>query len=430
MVMEGAWLAATLIVLDAMMAPPTRLAMAAAVALYPFAYIASGLVQRFDRSRRTEILIAAGSFAVGLACFAGAAGAVETSRLWAMGIIGGFAWLRGWTLAGKDVEPSRFAVAFQVGLLVLLAVLALGELLSIDRAILVGLGLTFFLAGLAGIRQARIAGYADRERNAARVRSGGFSMLGILFAAAAGIALWVAIDRALLEMIWSMILWFGGHLQQVVLYLFGLIPDVSLPEFEPEDEPTALPPEQSHRQEKPPESFSPINAYILIGIASVLLIAFGGFILWLAIRYLIGWFHRAQRTPGVVYRRSGPSPRDGLREFWNWLATGFGALGKGLRGLAHRLRWRRLAESSVQDIYRRVLKRLAFSGWWRAPHETPEEYLRRVKASWKGDSSDLEILTAAFVAERFGRIEGDREQARQASLRIRKSLNEMRSARG
>src|SRR5690349_17111042 len=107
--MEGAWLAATLIVLDAIMAPPSRPAMAAAVAFYPFAYIASALAQRFDRSRSTEILIAVGLFAVALAGVAGATGAVETSRLWAMGIIGGFAWLRGWTLAGKDVDLSRFA---------------------------------------------------------------------------------------------------------------------------------------------------------------------------------------------------------------------------------------------------------------------------------------------------------------------------------
>jgi hypothetical protein len=81
-------------------------------------------------------------------------------------------------------------------------------------------------------------------------------------------------------------------------------------------------------------------------------------------------------------------------------------------------------------LYLRTLKRLAAKGWNRAPQETAEEYLARVRPSWRAEPRLLESLTAGFVADRYGPRRIDPRELGFGWSELRSTMRKVRRAHG
>jgi hypothetical protein len=429
MAMELCWFAGLLVVVDTAFPGPQSAAMVATCLLYPAATLARRIVRRLPLTIQEELYASVGLFALGIGAlsavliFGSSEEASHSPRISVMVALGALAWTRGWLLGGRGAELERFIPAFQFGIFAVLAALAGAQAIPMEGALPYALTGTFMAVGLVGLWQARSEA---TTRAAEGVRRGaGAALLGLVLVLIAGALLWLAVDHGAMAALLDVINRVWERFTDFLASLKNLLPGTDdLPD---EPELIQLQEQKQHKDpiDHPALGLSQFGFETLIAFAAAVGIAVWAYLLYRLYLFFSSRRHQVRRTPGVVYRRSGS-----WKEFIDGLRQWFLSLGRGLADVAKRLRrtlsWRRLDDSSVRDIYRRLLIRLAVGGWRRARHETPNEYLVRVKLTWKGEAAELETLTAAFVADRYGGITGDAATAR---LTWRQLLRTMRKAR-
>jgi hypothetical protein len=432
--MEGCWLAALLTIVDQLAAEPRFPWIVAAVLFYPLAGYAARKVRARTRMLRTETIVAAGIFAVAVAAWAAVllplsvpTGFGGGARLIGVAVIGGFAWTRGWLTAGRGIAVPGFAAAFQGGLVMTMVALALADALGLGGRIYFGFAGGFILLGLTGLWRVRSAGATMGRPSGLGAPGIGLAFLSLVLVGTFGMALWSAVDRSALDRVLASLAWVRDQILVFLGYLAGLLRDAAVEKGDiPGDILSDRRPDTPVPVRDPSWLHSPLAQQVLEAIAWVTLIACCGLLSYWAWRYLVRWYQRSSVTRNLVYAHSTASFLDGLQAFWRTLPRYIAALRAWMGRWARRLAWRPLSENSVAEVYRRMQRGFMLQGLRRARHETPIEYLRRLKGEWPGDPSDLETITAAFVADRYGPIPIDPRAARAAWSRLGRAIKKMR----
>jgi len=419
--MEVCWLAAIFLALDSL-APADQPPLALAAWLYPAAYF----LFRWDRLRtwpfRRELAagLAGGSLALVLTVkvllladlsFLDPAWPLEglarasvskliLKRLLFILIGGGFAWARGWILAGRRVNLKGLLTGFQVGLVVLLVTMFLASQGPVSIPAAWALIMAFFALGLTGLwlarslEMARVEGLiAPRPWSVIVTATVGLVLL-------LGFLVFALVDRDLLNLLLQPLAWLWRLFIRLIDFLVSLLPKPGQLERLPEMG-QAIP-------RAAPEEHNPlldfrwvrIVAHIFFTVSWVCLVAG---VLFRGLTDLLRWLRRRwDQTPGLALEASDYRLRDDLRALLGWL--------KGLLVRLWRrvLKWRRPGPaaggeaSSVRDVYRRLLDWAAARGLTRTGQETPYEYLERLSLALPEGAEDFGLITESYVRVRYG----------------------------
>lgn len=356
-----------------------------------------------------------------------------------------FAWSRGTILERDDVTLNIFDSVysgFRRGVVMLAASLALAAATggaAGSRLIAAGWGsvVAFFVAGLCALSLARIE--EERRRGAgpdgAPPVRGEWVMtllgvtavvlviglgLAILVSPAAVAALTAALNRAadlIVALLTPVIYLLFAIMEPILRWIFALLP---------------------HQKQRPNTTArggqtDPLRALRMNGHAAQ--ITHGVVIALVVAAALIAvWY-------AFAHRRAARDERDGdeVREsLWSWslLGAALSHLLARLRGLFSRRHGDAEAapdslavpapidRRSVRALYRRLLRRMALLGHARAPAETPQEYLGRLRRV-VDDERDVTLLTMAYMRVRYGdepETADDTERAAVAIERLERTL--------
>lgn len=249
--MELSWIAAFLLLLDsgagANVGPPFAL-----IGLfYPLALLFDGSLQRLRPGHWQWIAGHAAAFALLLfLSFMALAPSIASDWRdtgfrpgWLVDDAGGrhgliiiagalFCWVRGLMLSGKRLSADAVALGFQIGLLVLLLVLAIGQGLERDQGALVWLGLAFVGFGLATLWHIRASAGGT---NTGGTRLNPISAIaGIAAVLVVGLLASAIVDRSVLDVLLALVMRALEIAGAFLVWLFSFLP-------EPEPEPFDLP---------------------------------------------------------------------------------------------------------------------------------------------------------------------------------------------
>lgn len=332
-----------------------------------------------------------------------------------------FCWVRGTMLAGKRLDAHAVALGFQIGLLLLLLVLGIGQGLQHDQGALVSFGVGFVMFGLATLWHVRASTSPARTSTRDPISA----IAGIAAVLVVGLLASAMVDRSVLDILLALLMRALETAGSFIVWLFSFLP-------EPDPEPFVLPePEGGGAIPAAPREPVLRGPHWMRRIFST--IFFGTIALVLAIillgnlRGLIAWLKKPRRlTPGLDFDRSNHSLADTLRQFWTRFVGILASALTALATLATRLR-RRGTTRHTRRTYLRLLRDLDNRGWPRERHETPSDYARRMRGVWPGPGGDLALAGKLYDAQRYGDA-ADPPEGRFAKLRrkLRRSLNLVR----
>lgn len=435
-IMEAAWIGALALFVDAMRAGTGSLAMLWVLAFYPLGLATEQLIGRAPARRwvriaiRTAKFCAAAALAVLVAFPEGerpwnADGPgwlfddVRGHRLIAFVCFGLFCWVRGTMLAGRELSTYAVALGFQIGLVVLLAVLALSSAFAIDWPGAVAISLLFVFSGLLTLWHVRADTTARRVGTGRRNPAA--ALVGLALVLALGLGIATAFDRSLLDQFVLLLSRIGEAIGSVFTFMFSLLP---APDPEMLEGPNGL--EMTASADEPALILLPEFWRRLF--AAGLFSAFGiGFavILFTGLRALTAWLgQRRNHTPGLDINHSRHGLGDSLRSLWRAFAALVAQLG-GRLGL--RPREAHAEAEPFRHGYLQMERWLGRRGWPRQPSETPFEYAARLGPEWPGAGADLDMLTRAYVGARYGQPRKvPAERLRKLLRKIRRSVNKLR----
>lgn len=423
---EMAWLALAFMVLEAIGVHGPWPSAGWLACLYPPAYLVVRPMVVLGRPAR-PILIRAVVSGLIVVCGAGwllsgrTIGWAAPGIGWRLALVlvgGGFVWLRGVTLARRQVDGAGFKIAFQVGL--------------------VALTLTALMAGPAGLNQAAVeyaviaffslvlTGLALTRRREQAASLGARSVWSLVLPLAVGAILILAltarlvVDHDFIETLLGPVYWLGDRLAELIDWILSLLPN---PKAEPIPEAMRRPPESLAREQALRRWFAqlPTKTFFEIMFHSCWA-ALVGAVLWRGLGDLLHWLNRRFALPtGLkIDKTSGGLLRE-LNLLVRWL----------LRRLA--VLWRlafgwRLGRGGG----RAEALGLVFGQWltWagrrhrpRRPGETAREYLTDLAPGLGPARPEAELITGLYLAARFSprRPEaGAVDRARAAYRRLKK----------
>jgi len=441
--MELSWIAAFLLLIESGAGRNIGLSFALVALFYPIALLFDGGLQRLRPEQWQWIAGHAAAFALLLvmAFLALAPNAGSDWRDagfrpgWLVEDAGGrhglilvagalFCWVRGLMLSGKRLSADAVALGFQIGLLVLLLVLAISQALEQNQGALVWLGLAFVGFGLATLWHIRAsAGGTGQSRTRRNPVS---AIAGIAAVLVVGLLASAVVDRSVLDIVLALLMRALELAGAFLAWLFSFLPQ---PEPEPFELPEpqgggAMPAAPREPVLRGPDFLRQIFATLFFGtIALVLAIILLG-----NLRGLIAWLRKSRRlTPGLDYDRSAHGFGDTLRQLWTLLVTRLHSSAAAIAASWQQLRAKRASPQRVRTTYLRLLRDLDNRGWPRDAHETPADYARRMRGIWPGPGGDLALIGKLYTAQRYG-DGADRPEGRFATLRrrLRRSLNLVR----
>lgn len=420
MAMESAWLIVVYDLLNLAAQGQARLSPGWACLLYPMAYLWGRLVRsRALNPLRQELLgltlalpavvVLTGFILLDRPAQALFRPPLETLGLataagWLM-VLGwtGFAWLRGWYLAGRKVDFRGLAGGFQMGLGVFLAALPFTGLLGIGTGRTWVLLSAFFVFGLGGLYLGGRTRTGGRPAGPAEIPWLVLALLSLGAVLALGYAIWALVDKELIQLLISPILWLWERFTDLLDLLARLMPKpkpAPLPDNWATMPHLSAPPPQG-----PPWDFAwlrKLGEFFFVG-ATLLIV---GMALFRSLTDLMRWLRN---------RFSGPGP-EAVTVSDHGFLDDLKALLRGILAMLRRLFSRSgrtpdpLAGLSpeartVREIYRRFLAWGRSKGNPRSPSQTPYEYQARMSLVLPGREDDLGLLTEAYVLVRYGGVE-------------------------
>lgn len=441
--MELSWIAALLMLLDATAGRNAGPLLAVVCLAYPLALVVDGGVRRMAAGQRSWFA----GHAVALASFAlvafmlvapsviaewRAAGfrvdwLVEdvTGRHSLMVLSGAFfCWARGVMLAGKRLDAHAVALGFQIGLLVLLLVLAIGQGLEHDQGGLVWLAVGFIGFGLATLWHLRAS--AGPGGGGGSTRNPASAVAGIAAVMVVGLLASAVVDRSVLDILLLLLMRGLEAAGSFIAWLLSFLPEPEPEAFEiPEPEGGgAIPAAPREPVLRGPDWMRRIFSTLFFGTIAVVL----AIILLGNLRGLIAWLRKPRRlTLGLDYDRSSHGLGDTLRQLWSALTGILTSAMAALAAFAARLGRRERTSQHARRAYLRLLRDLDNRGWPRERHETPSDYARRMRGVWPGPGGDLALAGKLYDGQRYGDA-ADPPEGRFAKLRrkLRRSLNLVR----
>ncbi len=312
----------------------------------------------------------------------------------------GLAAARGHLLSHRQVDREGFAVAFQVGVVILMAAVFLHQLAGLpDLPIIAGLtgflGVGLYGLWLCGWQESEVAG-----RRGERAGWPALTLAAIVAVLAAGAALWSLLDATTMRLLLAPVFWAWEALVRLLAWMLSLLPP---PEAHPLPQPLPgapeLPPVKDHPFLDLGETVRKIAGFLfLLSVAAL----FGAALLRNLLDLLRWLARRGGRAPGVVYEGGAGSLLDDLRD--------------GLAALLYLLRrWRqalldrfgrspdplRPEARAVRALYARLLARAARRGLLRGAGTTPHEFLEPLRAAFPGGGPELAAITEAYAAVRY-----------------------------
>ena len=423
---EMAWLALGFMVLEAVGVQGPWPSAGWLACLYPPAYLIIRPSAVLGRpSRRIMIRsIVSGLIFVGVAgwLLAGrTAGWAAPGIGWRLGLVlagGGFVWLRGATLARRQVDGAGFKTAFQVGLVVLTAAALVAGPAGLGQAVVEYAVIAFFSLVLTGLALTR------RREQAASLGAG--SVWGLVLPLAVGAILAVAltarlvVDHDFIETLLGPVYWLGDRLAELINWLLSLL---GTPKAEPIPEQMRQPPGGVARDQAIRRWFAqlPTKTFFEIIFHSCWAALIGA-VLWRGLGDLLHWLNRRFAPPGglKIDKTSGGLIRE-LTMLARWLIRRLVILWRLIFG------WRLGRRGGRAEALG-----LIFGQWltWagrrlrpRRPGETAREYLADLAPGLGPARPEAELITALYLAARFSprRPQPEEvEQARAAYRRLRK----------
>ncbi|MGY6710150.1 MAG: DUF4129 domain-containing protein [Rhizobiaceae bacterium] len=441
--MELSWIAAFLLLLDSGAGGGIGLSFALIALFYPLALLFDGGLQRLRPAQWQWIAGQAAAFVLllALAFMALAPTAGPDWREagfhpgWLIEDAGGrhglilvagalFCWVRGLMLSGKRLSADAVALGFQIGLLVLLLVLAIGQGLDQDQGVLVWLGLAFVGFGLAALWHVRASaggtGAGGSRRNPMS------AVAGIAAVLVVGLLASAIVDRSVLDIVLALLMRGLETAGAFIAWLFNFLPEPEPEAFEmPKPQGGgAIPSEPREPMLRGPDWLRRIFSTLFFGTIAIVL----AIILLGNLRGLIAWLRKPRRlTQGLDFDRSSHGLGDTLRQLWSALTGILSSVGAALAASVARLGRRQRTTQHSRRTYLRLLRDLENRGWPRERHETPSDYARRMRGVWPGPGGDLALAGKLYDAQRYGDAD-DRPEGRFAKLRrkLRRSLNLVR----
>lgn len=388
---EACWIAVVALVVAGLFA--LEPGVAAAVGMVLVGYLVSKLVRMLRVSDRVSVLglasmptlAAVGVSAVLLSLVPAAALPLPIGDLALAAAVAGFAWARGWVLAIGAPGFGGAATVFQTGLAIAAGAIVLATLLDgVPSGPALPLTAAGFLAcGLGAL-------IAARAHVAGKPHGTGALMLGLTIAVAVVVAL--VLDRSLLLLLATPLIWIWGMLGALLDWILALMPEPAPLEAE------SMPGTAS------PSPDQPVTWR-------------GGLPDWVRTAGQIAWYggwallllHIVYSNLRALLRRLGAGGGDRTDEGVR-LA---GSVWTELRGLVHwaalmmsRLLHRLLREDpgGVRRLYRRLLARGVRRGVPRRGSETPGEYARRLSSLFPADGQAVIAVTRAYLPARYGAV--------------------------
>ena len=441
--MELSWIAALLLLMDAAAGRDGGPLFATVALAYPLALVLDGGIRRIATDQRGWFAghaVALASFVL-VAFLLIAPGAVAEWRTAAFRVdwliddatgrqglilLAGalFCWARGVMLAGKRLDAHAVALGFQIGLLVLLLLLGIGQGLEHEQGALLWLSLAFIGFGLATLWHVRASSGPAQAGGSTRNPSS--AIAGIAAVLVIGLLASAVVDRSVLDILLALLMRGLETAGSFIAWLFSFLPEPEPEAFElPEPEGGgAIPAAPREPVLRGPDWMRRIFSTLFFGTIAVVL----AIILLGNLRGLIAWLRKPRRlTPGLDFDRSSHGLGDTLRQFFSAMARLFKSAFTALGAFATRPMRRQGRTQNTRRTYLRLLRDLDNRGWPRQEHETPSDYARRMRGVWPGPGGDLALAGKLYDAQRYGDA-GDRPDGRFTKLRrkLRRSLNLVR----
>ena len=312
---------------------------------------------------------------------------------------GGYVWVRGWHLAGRQTRGRDFVTGFQMGFAILLCNLFLCTWLDPPLIPAAGLIAAFLAAGLIGLGLARLLSLSALST---RAQAGPWLLImgaAVGLVLAAGVAAWLLMDRDLVTLLSRPLVWLWERFMDLIRWLASLVEPRPLPDL-----PLSLPdiplPDQVQERTRVDLSWIKTVGKVLFYSSTLFLLmgALFGFLkdvmLWL------------RRRLGDQYLVAVESVEGG---FWGDLRTSALLMWRMVKDWYQRAAaWVRPSKSpqndaeAVKAVYRRLLKWGAARGSPKGRHQTPGEYLETLRPLVPEKSRPLEMITECYIQVRYG----------------------------
>lgn len=235
-----------------------------------------------------------------------------------------FCWARGIMLSGKRLDAHAVALGFQIGLLVLLLVLGIGQALRNDQGVVMWLAMGFIGFGLATLWHVR----AGASAAGTSTRSPISAIVGIAAVLLVGLLASAVVDRSVLDIVLALLMRGLELAGSFLAWLFSFLPQ---PEPEPFELPEpagggAMPAAPREPVLRGPDYLRRIFSVLFFGTIAVVV----AIILLGNLRGLIAWLRKPRRlTTGLDFDRSNHGLGDTLRQLWRHLVGLFASAAQG-----------------------------------------------------------------------------------------------------
>ncbi|MBL6945917.1 MAG: DUF4129 domain-containing protein [Rhodospirillales bacterium] len=416
MAMELSWIVAVLLLVERQLEPATFAPLAWTAWLYPGAFVFFKAERRFrvGKAWRVALRTMVGSLAL-ISTAYGVLGTllpIASYGAWplaALIITAVFASLRGWILAGRQIDTKGFVDGFQVGFVVFLLVVFLQAADPPDQNTFHAL-IGFLGIGLFGLWLAR---WLESDISARRLDQAGWPLLAgaiIAVVLAAGMGIWAFLDHQGVLLILTPVFWLWELLVALAQFLISLIP---------QSEPIELVsgPQMGARPQMGPNMIDFFGDWVRPIARVMFYLSAGGMVgaaLFRHLNDLLRWLGRHQaHAPGITFERSAFGVMDDLRDILAACADLMVRLLQRLRkmfGMKKQPLPR--GERTVREIYARLNQWATRRGFPRAPDQTPYDYLPALKRLLPEAEGDLALVTECYVTVRYGTTRADPELIR------------------
>ncbi|MBC8158339.1 MAG: DUF4129 domain-containing protein, partial [Alphaproteobacteria bacterium] len=409
MAMELSWISALINLIQRLSELETVAPLAWATWLYPAAFLYIKAERRFAMGKAARVALRA---IVGVLALIATTPALlgplvpDAWPLAALALTAAFALVRGWFLAGRQIDTKGFVAGFQVGFVIFLLVVFLQATAPPDENTFFAL-IGFLGIGLFGLWLAR---WLDSDISARRLDQAGWPLLACAIIAAvlaAGMGIWTVLDHQGVLWLLSPVFWLWDLIIAFLQFLISL-----LPKSEPIEPLTGPPMAGRARPQMGPDVIDffgdwvrPIGQFMFYSSTGGMLAA----ALFRHLSDLLRWMNRRRaHAPGITFERSAYGLMDDLRDI---LATCVDLVVRLWQRLLKMFGWQKQhlprGERLVRETYARLVRWAARCGSPRAVGQTPYDFLPVLKKMLPEAEGDLTHLTECYVTVRYGGAQAD-----------------------
>lgn len=409
--MEMSWLAALFVMLAEVVREPGSISMAAVCILYPisFALARTGLHKKLSPWNPAPVGLALIAVLV-LVDFYSFAGEVLTWKKTLVAATGGlFVWIRGWFLAGRQVNKNGMVAGFQAGLVVLVITSLMSGWIIPPGPGAAAPILSFFTCGLLGLwlamqlekPSAAGAGALSKWTIVAAVAIGAIIFLGL--------ALFFFMDRQILDLLLKPILWIWEQILALLKALAGLFDQQHAAYDLPEGQPRMPRGEGGvflwdFKWVKRIAEAAFISSSVLIICAALMR----------TLQDLLRWMRRRWVLPaGTSIEVMEGGILDDLKALALYLWEKIRRLLKILFRRKSTGAGLNPEQESIRGIYRRMIRWGAAIGRPMEPSWTADEYCLVLSSAAGEAAGDIRMITQEYVKMRYSRNSPKKEQVRQ-----------------